>query len=355
MKQVFTVTKGLRRHTFLQTTFKTSMISYTPMVFADADVTDFINRLWGDPNQAMTPAVRILADTVLQAQNNKTSLTFGSFVQQDEGTVVSYSTEYLYLINPADGTPLYAAMRFGSTVITLVDSETLLNEPVPLAACNGSATNIATGGVVRSMTCAPPSNSTAPLQSRFLGQLDTTSMVIINDILGDGTTDTSAIALNQTGVDWYNPRAQDIEKLLTSRSLILDGRASKVAVDVQTNEAAISYLQLVLIVLPIFLALIVCGVTFRKPMGYFKNSFLAAVVATAHVTDTTSESSEVGYMHKPPEVVLKTKGEKVTLEMPNGELVTAPGGRTAPDHDYGLVFEPLILPEKDDAEMANNS
>jgi hypothetical protein len=82
MKQVFTVTKGLRQHTFLQMTFKTTMIAYMPMVFADADVTDFINRLWGDPNQAMTPAIWTLADTVLQAQNNKTSLTFGSFVDK---------------------------------------------------------------------------------------------------------------------------------------------------------------------------------------------------------------------------------------------------------------------------------
>lgn len=349
MKQVFTVTKGLRRHTFLQTTFKTTMISYAPGVFADADVTDFINRLWGDPNQTMTSAVRILADAVLQAQSNKTSLTFGSFVQQDEKTVESYSTEYLYIINEASALPVYSAMRFASTVITLVDSETLLNEPVPLAACNGSATNIGTGGVVRSMTCAPAElGSTTPSQSRFLGQLDTTSMVIINDILGDGTRDTSAIALNQTGVDWYNTRAQDIENLLTSRSLILDGRASKVAVDVQTTEPAISYLQLFLIVLPFFLALIVLGLTFRKPMGYYKNSFLAAVFATAHVADSTSESSDIGYMRNPPEVVLKTKGEKVTLHMPNGELITAGGESRAPDHDYGLVFEPLIIPEKDE-------
>jgi len=345
MKQVFTVTKGLRRHMFLHTTFKATMISYAPLVFTDADVTDFINRLWGDPSQVMTPAVRALADAVLQAQNNKTSLTFGSFMQQGEGTVVSYSTEYLYLTNPTDNSSIYAAMRFGSTNITLLDSEILPNEPIPLAACNGSATNIAQGGVVRSMNCVP---STTPSQPRFLGQVDTTSMVIINDILGDGTKDTSAVALNQTGVDWYNTHAQDIEKLLTSRSLILEGRASKVAVDVQTHEAAISYLQLVLIILPIFLAAIVSGIRFRKPMGYFKNSFLAAVVATADVTDPTSESSEVGYMREPPEVVLKTKGERVTLQMPNGQLVTAAGGRRAPDHDYELAFEPLILPEKDD-------
>jgi len=178
-------------------------------------------------------------------------------------------------------------------------------------------------------------------------------MVIINDILGDGTKDTSAVALNQTGVDWYNTRAQDIEKLLTSWSLILEGHASKVVVDVQMHKTAISYLQLILIILPIFLAAIVSGIRFRKPMGYFKNSFLAAVVATVDVTDPTSESSEVGYMHKPPEVVLKTKGERVTLQMPNGQLVTAPGGKRAPDHDYELAFEPLILPEKDNAEMTN--
>ena len=345
MKQIFTVTKALRRHTFLQTTFKTAMISYAPEVFSDADVTDFINRLWGNPDRVIIPAVQSLVDTVLQAQNNKTSLTFGTLRQEDEGTVVSYSTEYLYIINSVGGNPIYAAMRFASTVITLVDSETLLKEPVPLAACNGSATNIGTGGVVRSMTCVPDEpGSTTVAPSRFLGQLDTTSMAIINDILGDGTQGSSAIALNQTGVDWYNTRAQDIENLLTSRSLILNGRGSKVAVDVQTTEAAISYLQLLLMVLPMFLALIVWGVRFGKPMGYYENSFLAAVFATAHVNDT---KSKVGYMRHPPEVVLKTNGGRVTLEMPNGGLITAPGGRMATDHEDGLVFEPLILPEKD--------
>jgi hypothetical protein len=355
MKQIFMVTKGLRRHTFLQTTFKTTMISYAPMVFSDVDVKDFINRQWGNPNQTVTTAVQFLSNTVLQAQNNKTSVTFRAFAQQDEKTVTSFSTEYLYFVNTADPnqSPISAAMRFASTVITLVDSETLLNEPVPLAACNASATNIATGGVVRSMICAPPFNSTAPLQSQFLGQLDTTSMVIINDILGDGTKDTSAVALNKTGVDWYIPCAQTIEKLLTSRSLILDGCASKVAVDVQMNEAAISYLQLILIILPIFLALMVRIVIFRKPMEYYQNSFLAGVFATTHVIDSLSGSSEVGYMREPPEVVLKTRGEKVTLQMPDGELITVPGGRRASEHDHRLVFEPLIRLEKDDAEMAN--
>jgi len=349
MQQIFTVTKALRRHTFLETTFKTTMISYAPAVFSDADVTDFINRLWGNPDRVITPVVQKLVDMVLQAQNNKTSLTFGTFRQEDEGTVVSYSTEYLYIINSAGGEAIYAAMRFASTVIKLVDSETLLKEPVPLAACNnGSATNIGTGGVVRSMTCVPDElGSIRVSPSRFLGQLDTTSMVIINDILGDGTQGSSAIALNQTGVDWYNTRAQDIENLLTSRSLILNGRGSKVAVDVQTNEAAISYLQLLLIVLPIFLALIIWGVRFGKPMGYYENSFLAAVLATAHVDDTTSK---IGYMRHPPEVVLKTNGGRVTLEMPSGGLITAPGGSIATDLDDGLVFEPLILPEKDDVE-----
>ena len=349
MKQIFTVTKALRRHTFLQKTFKTTMISYLPEVFSDADVTDLINRLWGNPDRVITPAVQRLVNTVLQAQNNKTSLIFGMFEQEDEGTVVSYSTEYLYLINPVGGDPTLAVLRFASTVITLVDSETLLKEPVPLAAChNGSATNIGTGGVVHSMTCMPEElGALRATPSRFLGQLDTTSMAIINNILGEGSRGSSAIALNQTGVDWYNTHAQDIENLLTSRSLILNGRGSKVTVDVQTNEAAISYLQLLLIVFPIFLALIVRGARFGKPMGYYENSFLAAVFATVHVNDTTSK---VGYMRHPPEVVLKTHGGKVTLEMPNGGLITAPGGRMATDHDDGLIFEPLILPEKDDIE-----
>ena len=342
MKQIFTIAKAQRRHTFLQTTFKATMISHAPAVFSNADVTDFINRLWGNLDQVtVVSTVQNLTDAVLQAWNTNSSLTVGSFIQQDDGTVESYSMEYLYIINPADSLPLYAAMRFASTLITLVDSEILAKEPVPLAACNGSSTNIGTGGVVRSMTCAPAElGSTAPPQ--FLGQLDTTSMVIINDILGDGTQGNSTIAVNQTGVDWYYSYVQDIEKLLTSRSFILDGRGSRVMVDVQTNEAAISYLQLLLVVFPIFLALGVWGVSFGKPMSYYRNSFLATVVATAHIDGI---ESEVGYMHHPPEVVLKANRGQLSLGKPNGELITVLGGKRA-DYDGGLVFEPLILPEK---------
>jgi hypothetical protein len=354
MKQMFTVTKGLRKHTFLQTTFKATMIAYAPMVFSDADVADFITRLWGNSSQATSPVLQTLVDRVLEAQNNKTSLTFGVFTQKDEGTVVSYSTEYLYIINTVSGRPIYAAMRFASTVITLVDSETLLNEPSPLTSCNGSATNLAIGGVVRTMSCLPaPVGSKTPSQPQFLGQLDTMSVVIINDILGDGTQSTSAVALNKDGVDWYKARDLQIDHLLASRGLIMDGRGSAVAVDVQRNEAAISYFQLVLIILPIFLTLIVCGMTFKKPMSYYQNSFLAAVFATARVTGTTSDEPDckkVGYMRSPPEIVLKTKGGRVSLQTQDGELVIVPEGRRAPD--CGMVFEQLIVPEKEERQKA---
>ena len=344
MKQLFTVTKGSRRHTFLQTTFKATMISNAPMVFADAEITDFIKRLWGSPNQPMTPAVQRLVNATLQAHHNRTSLTFGLFKQRDEETVVSQSTEYLCIIDPMSGEPHYTAMRFGLTLITLIDSETLLSEPFPLRTCNGFATNIGMGGIVQSMNCDPPSTTSA--QPRFFGQLDTTSVVIINDILGDGTNDTSAVALNQAGLDWYSAHEKNINKLLTSRGLIMGRYGPKVIVDVQTNEAAISYLQLILLLLPIFLALIVWGTTFQKPMSYYKNSFVAAVFATAHVTGRVSDRSEckkVGYMQSPPEVELKTRGGHVTMQTPNGELVAVPGGRRV--FDYEMASEPLILPD----------
>jgi len=321
------------------------MVSYTPMLFADAEVTDFINRMWGHPNQPMTLAVRQLVDAVLHAQNNRTSLTFGSFTQQDMGTVASQSTEYLYITSPMTDEPIYAMIRFAFTDIKLVDSETLSNEPVPLMACNGSATNIVVGGVVRAMDCSPV-GSTTSTQPQFLGQTDTSSVMIINDIFGDGTKDTSENALDQAGVDWYNAHWEHMDKLLTSRGLIIGGHRPKVTVVVHTNQAAISYLQLTLILLPIFLALIVWGATFQKPMSYYQNSFLAAVCATAHVTGRASDESEcreIGYMRSPPEIVVKTKDRHVSLRTPEGELVAVPGGRRV--LHGGVIFEPLVLPE----------
>ncbi|KAF8961965.1 hypothetical protein BDZ97DRAFT_1165956 [Flammula alnicola] len=352
MKQVFTVTKGSQKHTFLQTTFKGTMIGFPPLFLDDGEITDFMRRTWStsDSGQPLPPAVQSLADLVISAKNNQTSLTFGSFIQGND-TVYSYSTEYLNFAEIVNGTEhiIYGALRFVSTTIAVIRSEVLFHEPTPFAPCNLVYRNIATGGVVRSTNCydaAAAENQSVPATGGFLGQIDTSSVVIMSDILGDGTTNTSVAVLNQTGIDWYNNVTDHIDQLLISRGLILGGNRPDVMVDVQHTEAAISHLQLLLTLLPVLLALLVLGTTFRQPMSYFKNSFMAAVFATTHVS--SPKCSKIGYMRSPPEVTLKVSREHTVLGTRHGGTIAIVGANQliAP----GMSYEPL-LQEKDDVEQ----
>ncbi|KAF8160058.1 hypothetical protein B0H34DRAFT_674311 [Crassisporium funariophilum] len=312
MKQVFTVTKGHRRHTFMETTFKATMISTFPVPFANDEVVDFVRRTWSrDTGQPLTPTIQALADLVTSSQRNQSSLTFGQFFQ-DDYTVTSSSTELLMVL-PAgtsnETLPLYAALRSVATNITLVRSENLLKEPTPLEPCNSFHTNIATGGIVHNTNCYKSVGDQS--RARFLGQLDASSVMILNDILGDGNSNISARCLNQTGLNWYKDNVERIDRLLLSRGLILGGDRTTVLVAVNRHEAALSYLQLSLTLLPFGLLLSIFLWTIREPMSYYQSSFMAAVLATMHVS--TDKCAKVGYIRSPPEIVLKRWGEHVHI------------------------------------------
>jgi len=161
----------------------------------------------------------------------------------------------------------------------------------------------------------------------------------MNDVLGDGTADTSAKALDETGLSWYNNNAHRIDQLLYSRGLILSGDRADVQVAVYNNEVAISYLQLLLTVLPFFLVLCVFSVTFRQRMSYYKSSFLAAVLATTHLD--TKDCSTVGYIKSPPEIVLKAVGDHMLLGTRQGGTIVV---HTDPAQlPYSAGFEPLLM------------
>ncbi|KDR70948.1 hypothetical protein GALMADRAFT_75735 [Galerina marginata CBS 339.88] len=345
MKQVFTVTKGNHRHTFLHTTFKAVMISFMPLPLDDGEITDFMRRTWqsDDPTQPIAPTVQTLANFVIGAKNNNTSLSMGSFIKVGNVSVSSFSTEYLNVESTFDQTVLYSALRFVSSTIQLIRSEVLLNPPTPFAVCDHPYTNLATGGVVRSTNCYSAFSATNNTQGRFLGQIDTSSVFILNDALGDGTKNISAVALDPAGLAWYSENMNHIDDLLISRGLILGGVQPNVMVDVRHNEAALSYLQLVLTLLPFLLALVALGATFSQQMSYFKNSFLAAVCATTHVSDTPCE--KVGYLRSPPEIFLRKTGEHVVLGTGKSAILASVGEGEMVTSGYGMgyVTEPLLL------------
>jgi hypothetical protein len=345
MKQVFTVTKDRRRHTFIETAFKASMLSLYPAQINDSEITDLIHRTWSsDPTQPITPDIQALADYAIDAQANQSTVSFGVFVQEPYASLSS-TIELLNVINPADAvinsadaTLLYSLFRITSTNITLIRSETLPQAPTPLYCKYDTvfSTNLATGGQLYGNTCYEPLNQTKP---SFVSQLDASAVVILNNLLGDGTLDSSAVAFNQTGWDWFMSKSNYIDDLLTSRGLIAGGDRAAVQVAVQHNEAAISYLQLLLTLLPALLFLIATVVIFFSgPMSYYQSSFLAAVCTTTHMTP--GECQKVRYLRDPPEITLQRRGTHVLLGTP-GEGTLANVGAKQNVQAYGMT-EPLM-------------
>ena len=346
MKQLFTVTKGTSKHTFMQTTFKTTMVSFSPTRLDNTDLTDLVRRTWStDPGQPMTPVVQSLADIVVKGNNNQTSLTFGSFVQ-DKNSVASASTELLHVLtNDINGipTPYYSFFRFASTNITLIRSEVTFNPPSHITppGCNSPYSYSSTGGVLRTINCAITDRNVSG--AHFFGQIDASSVVIMSDVLGDIRADNSADALKEAGILWYNANTDYIDKLVESRGLILSGNRADVQVAVSTNEVAISYLQLVLTLLPLVLALGAVLLTFQKHMSYFRNSFLSAILTTTHATGEL-DCATVGSAGATPEILLKRMGDHIVVGTAGGDFRLTPVLNQQLGH--GIAYEPLIM-EKD--------
>ncbi|KAF8883357.1 hypothetical protein CPB84DRAFT_1851000 [Gymnopilus junonius] len=196
---------------------------------------------------------------------------------------------------------------------------TIFNAPKPFTTCDQSYSNITTGGIIHSTNCysAYLANDTTQVESssHFLGQINTSSVLIMNDILGDGTKNTSDSSLNPMGLALYLENMDHIDQLLISWGLILGGVWADVKVDVNHNEAAVSYLQLLLTLLPFLLTVVALVITFCQPMSYYENSLLATLCSTTHLENASCK--KVGYIHSPPEIILRLTGAHIVLGTPN--------------------------------------
>ncbi|KAF8877352.1 hypothetical protein BD779DRAFT_1557812 [Infundibulicybe gibba] len=301
MKQVFTVTKDRHRHTFLETVLKVSMVSMFPALIDNAEILEMVRRTFSDDAaDDIQPATQKLADIIISAQANHSSYSGGTFFRQDS-SVSGTSIELLNITNSYDQSPIYSVLRATSTNITLIRSETLLNPVTPLSPCPFYFSNLATGGRVRSTTCYRATPTQDP-GARFLGQLDASAVLILTDVLGDGSTAKVATALNDTGLRWYQNHTEHIDQVLASRAFILGGDRGSVLVDVKHTSPAISYLQLLLSLIPTLVALVSILLIRKDKRGYFQSSFFAAV----------------GYSRVPPEISLDIVDGHVLLGTPNG-------------------------------------
>ncbi|KAF8879454.1 hypothetical protein BD779DRAFT_1788920 [Infundibulicybe gibba] len=281
------------------------------------------------------PVIRKLADVVIAAQANHSNFMGGTFSQ---GTTSVSSTSIEFFTNITtfyDKIPLYSALRITTSTIALIRSETLPAPVTPLSPCPGRFfSNLATGGQVRSTSCylAP---ATQDPTARFLGQLDTSAVLLLTDLLGDGRAGTSGAALSDSGLRWYEAHTEHMDQVLVSRGLLLGGDRSSVPVDVRHTVAALSYLQLLLCLLPALAVPVSMFLISRDRRGYFQSSLLAAV----HTSASGSKRAWGHSIHKLEEIGVGVVDGHVQLVTPGGGVLAnvAPDGVLLPAEKDGVA------------------
>jgi hypothetical protein len=325
MMQVFTVTKGRRRHTFAETFFRVTMLTNPGVMFAADEVDDLVRRAAGTNATARADPLldRVIRD-ILAAQEERTSYSFGFAVAEGENTVIQNSWAYLTPAVPVDGSEIFSLLHLSSTNITLIRSEDIQNPPGPLRACDQPFMNEAYGGKITQTNCAGSTLSTEG--ARFYGTVDTAAVMILYG-LGDGRSNLSAASMDQQVMEWVWDREPRMLDLLIARAYAGSVDPALVGVTVRHMMAAMSGLQLLLSLLAAVLALAAWGALTRCADYGWSKSFLQNVVHTTLYRGTPE--SRRFHMRVPPHVDMIVHGE--------GNFVVV-NGRPV------YLFEPPVTP-----------
>jgi hypothetical protein len=296
MKQMFTVTKSNRRHTFIETVSKFSMVSSQD--FARTEVLDFVKRTWSsDPEEQKAPLIGSLTDSIMRAQAGGYSYIYGSSGQTNTSVV---QANWEFLTPESNGTEIYSIVRISAVNITLIRSETLPKSIVPLESCDNSFQNEAEGGRVIDTDCG--GNEVGRKNWGFLGQVDT-SAVLIAYGLGDGRSNISSTALDQSTFVWLQKNSDRMDELLVARGFIVSVDPALVTLETSYLTPAISYLQLFLILMAVVLAPIGWFSLQALASPYWANSLLSNMLYTVRAP-TTPTTKGPGYIWRAPDIRL---------------------------------------------------
>ncbi|KAF5008992.1 hypothetical protein FDECE_4755 [Fusarium decemcellulare] len=332
MTQVFTVTKGTRRHTFSESTLKVTMLTSPGSPFAEKDVTDLVERTWSaNETERNNPLVGRIIDRMMNAQSQNMSYQFGANTA-DNGNKTVLQSNWGYYAVETGGKSMYSLVSITTTNITLVRSETIAKAPEPLEECDrASFQNEAFGGKVVQTDCAA-SNSNVN-HTQFFGQVDTAAVIIAHG-LGDGRSNTSSQSLDNDVLTWIWNTSDTIESLLLARGYAVSVDPSLVEISVDKLIVAMSRLQLALSCLALVLATISWLALMVFADAHWANSLLANLV---HSASELSTKAKPGYMSRPPDVTLLSRGHKKVLTI-DGKMV--------------VVHNPTFVPMQPAASLA---
>lgn len=296
MKMVFSVAKGNRKHTFMVSTMKTTVLAFDNSSIQMEDVRDLVQRTWrtGESAEAQTQDLDAIGAAVGKGY---TGLTLGR--QHTDGyKVTSRNYQLQTVINW--NVLLYTAFQILDANVTLINSETVQQATIPFEACDGWYENIAFGGVMGDSLCALAMKVDGRT-SVFQGQIDTMAAFVLAGTLGRRLATTSADALNEEAWRWTQDNNDAIEALVLSRAYIIDGNAGSVKVHVQILRPAVSILQLFLVLLPVVAFILSWGVVWSSVECHFQSSLFSNLVATTH---DGYDGEKPEYMHDPPKLAI---------------------------------------------------
>lgn len=320
MKQMFTVTKGKRRHSFIESTTRYTLMTQPGFPFALPEVDDFLRRTWStNVTERQAPIITRIFNAMANAQSLGKSYQFG--IMEAPTNVTSTQVLWQYLTPEVDGQPIYSFVRVSVTNITLIRSENIDVAPTPFKPCGTTFMNVAYGGVVEDTDC---STAKQGQPTQFWGQVDTSAVLIMTG-LGDGRSNVSALAVDESVIQWSEKNYAYMDDLLIARGFVLSVDPSLVTVNVSILRPAISYLQIFLVVIAALLALISYFLTRFLTTSHWTSSLLAILLAT------TDKKNEPGYIDPVPDIKL--------MKGPSGALITVDNLVMGVQNTHGPVVE----------------
>lgn len=306
MKMVFALTRERRRHTFMVSAMKTTLLAPAESRIQIAEVRDLVERTWRARDDAAllehdVDAVGRLLD------GGMTGLVMGR--QHADGYKVTSRVYSLLAPLTNVGIRLFTAFQILDSNLTLINSETVDVAPTPFEDCDTWYRNEAYGGVVTGSNCIVAERGNGKT-AVFQGQADTLAVFVLQGVLGKKRAGTAAAALNDTAWSWVQENDDFLESLVLSRAYIVGGNAGAVKIDVNTLRPALSMLQILLMVLPPLWFLVTWGVVLGWVGGHYQVSLLTNLVATTH---EGLDGAKPDFMTKIPKMGLVLAGGKVHL------------------------------------------
>jgi hypothetical protein len=336
MMQVFTVTKGTRRHTFVESVFRATMLTSKGTPFPKDEVDDLVRRSWGTKeSERKNPRIDMLVGDMMRAQDRNVSYNAGMSEAANRNlSVLQSSWGFLTITNSFTGEDLFSAILITRTNITLIRSETLDEAPTAFEPCDdASFQNEAFGGKVAQTDCAGTSK-TGGSGGQFFGQVDTAAVLIVYG-LGYGRSNLSSESLDEAALVWFTDNLGSMASLLIARAYVISINPALVGISVKKLIVAMSALQLFLSVLTVLLGGVGWVLLTYCADAHWSSTFLANLLHTTAYRD--KQRPRPGYMRNTPELDMRSDGGR--------NYITVSGQPIVLQEIYPAFTGPLASPE----------